>query len=486
MIYEMNTKKLALLCLILFSFASSFAKDGYTVKVKIADAPEQQLFLCHYFGKGGTVFKDDSLVLNKTGEGVFNTTEPIEGGIYILLMGDKSANMEMILLNGDNYSVEVTKADMLNTAKFSGKTENSLFYQYQNFLVEYGAAYKALETKLENCKTKRDSTLMYDKLNAKSEELTNYRKDLIKNNPKTFLAKLFLAVENPEVPKELPDLPDGSGKDSSFPSKYFQAHYWDNYDFQDDRLIYTPIYESKLNTYIEKWVIPVSDSVIKACDWILAKADGAPETFKYSLWYLSRWTETSKIMGMDEAFVHLVEAYYMKGKATWIDSAQLAKYIERAQKIAPNMIGQPAMDLRARKMDNNILPLSSINAPYTLLVFWEADCGHCKKELPKLDSLYKSDLKKYGVQYYALETSNEVDKWKETLEKLKLGDNWMQVYDPTRETNFRGFYDVYSTPTIYLLDKNKTIVGKRLDHSNILGLIEYLEKKKEKELKGVK
>ena len=60
---------------------------------------------------------------------------------------------------------------------------------------------------------------------------------------------------------------------------------------------------------------------------ILAKAKGKPETFKYSLWYLTRWAETSKIMGMDEVFVYLVEEYYLKGKATWLDAEQLSKYI---------------------------------------------------------------------------------------------------------------------------------------------------------------
>jgi len=81
-----------------------------------------------------------------------------------------------------------------------------------------------------------------------------------------------------------------------------------------------------------KLVVPVPDSVTKECDSLLRVTEGHDEMFKYTLWYLTRWTETSKIMGLDEAFVYLVENYYMRGKATWIDSAQLAKYIDRGQK----------------------------------------------------------------------------------------------------------------------------------------------------------
>ncbi len=469
-----------LLAILGFSFINASAKDGYTIKLKIEDAPEEKVLLCHYFGKAGKVFKDDSVSLNKAGVGMMKSSEKIQGGIYILLFEDRKANMEMILLNGDNFTLQTKKEDMSRYAKFSGKSENNIFYAYQDYLRTYGEGYRILENKLKNSKTKTDSTTIYNKLSDKQDELTAYRKGVVKKNKGTFMAKLFLAVENPVVPEELPMLPDGSGKDSTFPTRYFQQHYWDDYDFQDDRLIYTPIYDPKLETYMDKWVVPTPDSVKKQCDFLLTKAEGAPETFKYTLWRLSRWTETSKIMGMDEAFVHLVENYYMKGKATWLDSTQLAKYIDRAKKIAPNMIGQPAMDLRMRDMNNVVKPLSSVSAPYTMLIFWESDCGHCKKELPKLDSIYKSDLKQYGVKFFAVETSNEVDKWKKFVEEKKLGDGWQHVYDPTRETNFRAFYDVYSTPTIYLLDENKTIVGKRIDHTNVLGLIEFLEKKKKK------
>ena len=206
------------------------------------------------------------------------------------------------------------------------------------------------------------------------------------------------------------------------------------------------------------------------------------ETFKYTLWYLTRWSETSKVMGMDEVFVYLVENYYMKGKATWIDSAQLAKYEDRARKIAPNMIGQPAMDMRMLDTtNNNVIPLSSVKADYTIVIFWSPTCGHCQKEMPKFDSLYHAVLKKYNVKIYAVEAEDETEKWKTYIREHKLGEGWIHVHDPKRTTNFRAFYDVYSTPTLYLLDDKKIIRGKRIDHQNVVGLIEWLDKKKKRE-----
>jgi thiol-disulfide isomerase/thioredoxin len=464
----------ALFCLSL----SAIAKDGYQVKVRFTDARDSLVYLCHYFGKGTTVFKDDSVHLSSSGEATFKSDKKIVGGIYMLLFADKTASMELVLLNGDNFSLEVTKSNIYQTAKFTGKTENTDFYDYQRFLSGYGREYQKIETELITAKTKKDSTAVYDKLKTKGKELIAYRNHYSASHPNTFLRKLFDAVDEPEIPTELPTLPDGK-KDSTYPRIFYKSHYWDKYDFRDDRLIYTPIYERKLDDYMTKLVIPVPDSVEKEADMLLAKCKGMEETFKYTLWYLTRWAETSKVMGMDEAFVYLVENYYMKGMATWIDSAQLEKYVKRARDIAPNMIGQPAMNLLMQDTTGRVtVPLSSVKADYTLLIFWSPDCGHCKKEIPQFDSLYHAALKKYNVKIYAVDADLETDKWKAFIRDHNLGEGWIHVHDPKRVTNFRSFYDVYSTPTIYLLDDQKIIRGKRIDHTNLLGLVEWLDKKK--------
>ena len=147
------------------------------------------------------------------------------------------------------------------------------------------------------------------------------------------------------------------------------------------------------------------------------------------------------------------------------------------------MIGQPAMDMRmVDSTDQQVVPLSSVKAKYTILIFWSPTCGHCKTEMPKFDSLYRAVLKKYDVKIYAVEAEDEDAKWKDYIRDNNLQTGWIHVHDPKHVTNFRAFYDVYSTPTVYLLDENKIIRGKRIDHKNIVGLIEWLEKKKEREL----
>ena len=111
-----------------------------------------------------------------------------------------------------------------------------------------------------------------------------------------------------------------------------------------------------------------------------------------------------------------------------------------------------------------------------MLVFWTPSCGHCQKEIPLLDSVYNASLKAKGVKVYAVRTEDDPKQWQDFIAKNHLED-WINVYDPNHYSDYRSKYDVYSTPVIYLLDENKKILGKKLDHSNIMQVIEMQERK---------
>jgi thiol-disulfide isomerase/thioredoxin len=282
-------------------------------------------------------------------------------------------------------------------------------------------------------------------------------------------------LDVPQVPPGEHLLADGT-KDSLFAYNYYKDHYWDGFNFKDDRLMNTPIYDQKLEEYMNKVVFPVEDSVIKESDKLLAATKGQPELFKYSLWWLTRNAETSKIMGMDRVFVYLVENYFMKGDAYWLDNDALGKYYDRAAKISPNLIGRVGAEIKMIGTDDKEHSLSDIKSKYTVVVFWDPTCGHCQKEIPALDSLYNAELKQKGVTIYAVRTEGDEKLWIDFIAMNKLGD-WINVYDPEHKSNYRSMYDVYSTPVIYLLDEKKIIRGKRLDHTNIMDVINMLEKK---------
>lgn len=460
-----------------FGFAA-LAKDGYNITVKFTDLKlkDSMVYLAHYYGKPlPTIYKADSAIFDKNNVATFQSHAPQVGGIYIILLSDHSTYFEFLMNNGDEMSIVANSKELPTGLKFSGSPENERFVTYQTFLKGFGERQQKLKEEYKNAKTPKDSADVRVKGEAASKELQNYRTDYVAKYPGTLLANVFNALWIPTVPPG-PHY-DKNGKiDSAFSYKYFKQHFWDKFDFTDDRLVQTPLYEAKLDEYFNKLVLPYVDSIEREADTLLARTRGHKEIFKYTLWWITRNTENSKIMGMDAAFVYLVENYYMKGDAYWLSKDDLQKYVDRVQKIAPNVIGNPAPEIIMEDISGKKIPLSSVKAKYTVVVFWTPSCGHCQHEIPLLDSAYNASLKAKGVKVYAVRTEDDPKQWQDFIKKNHLED-WINVYDPNRYSDYRSKYDVYSTPVIYLLDENKIIIGKRIDHSNIGQVIEMHERK---------
>ncbi len=457
----------------------SFAGISYHIKLKIPDANDTMVYLLHYYGKGRpTIFKLDSARFDKSGNAEFKSSDPeFVGGIYIMLLSKRTADFEFLLNKGDDMSITANISKLPDGVKFKNSPENERFEEYIGFLKDYSAGQEQLKKDLEKAKTTADTTAVRNKSMAQAKKLTDYRRNYIKNNPGTLLAGIFGGMEVPEIPEGTHYLEDGVTKDSTFAYHYYKSHFWDGFSFQDDRMIYTPLYDQKLEEYFSKLVVPVPDSVEHEADMILHKAKGTKDVFHYSLWWLTRYAENSKIMGMDEVFVYLVENYYMKGDAFWLKSDELSKYLDRAQKIAPNVIGNIAPEVNLPNVfTQKEESLLNSKGKYTVVVFYSPSCGHCQHELPQLDSVYNAVLKAKGVRIFTVATEGEATAITDFLKKNKLED-WTNTWNPDHTSDYHSKYDVYSTPTIYLLDEKKIIRGKRLDHSNIVGLVEMLDKK---------
>jgi protein-disulfide isomerase len=113
----------------------------------------------------------------------------------------------------------------------------------------------------------------------------------------------------------------------------------------------------------------------------------------------------------------------------------------------------------------------NINAAFTLVAFWDPHCGHCKEQIPRIDSMYKSKWKALGLKVYSVYVYDDnVPDWKKFINEKELFD-WTHVYQTkaardleikNNQAGFRQLYDARVTPTIYLLDDKKRIIAKQL------------------------
>jgi hypothetical protein len=148
------------------------------------------------------------------------------------------------------------------------------------------------------------------------------------------MSKIIVTMSEPEIP-EPPRDDKRKYHRLLFPVPVFQIHFWDKVDFSDERLLRTPILQSKIKQYTSQLTPPLPDSIIASCDTIIEKSKANKEVFKYCVATLTNFYENSNIMGYDAVFVHLAEKYYLTDLAYWADSTLKAKISSVSGKSGP-------------------------------------------------------------------------------------------------------------------------------------------------------
>ena len=258
----------------------------------------------------------------------------------------------------------------------------------------------------------------------------------------------------------------------------------------DDRIIRTPFFIKKLERYYREVMPKDADSIAKDADYKLLLARSSPEMFKFLLNWLTDEYINPKYMGQDAFFVHLFEKYHSKGISNWLNEKQMEAISRRAYMLMANLLGEKAANLEFIDKDDKPSPLYDVAAEYTLVCFWDPNCGHCKEEIPRLDSIYQANWKGHNVKMYAVLTPDgkiiNKEAWVSFINTHHLTD-WTHVYQTKemeaadfkmQKPGFRQLYDVTLTPTLYLLDKDKRIIGKKLTWQQLNDLLEVKWKNK--------
>lgn len=472
-------KKINILILVFAFFSTSFfAKaGGYKISFTIPQIKDTTAYFGYYFAD--KKFAHDTVHFNNKGEGTISGKEALDGGIYMLIFPSmKNKYFEILISEDQTFSLSTDTTNFLKNMKVKGSNELIQFYDYQQQMIGFHERADKLNKEYQAANKNKDTekaAIIRKKLVGINDEVQDYWKKIAIENPTSLLSKLTKSMMEVKVPDDLKAPEYIANKDSALQViKYVWAkdHFFDNIDLADPRLLRTPIYYQKLNYFITKVVIQRPDSIIQEANKLIKLAEGNKETYRYMVAYMLGYYERSHIMGMDKVFVNIAENYYLNGKADWADSTFLAKIRERVIKIEPNLIGNKAPDLiRMTKQDSTgFVSLYQIEAKYIILVFWDPNCGHCKKAMPVIKDIYDT-YKKDGVKVFSVNTQVERKDWDKFILDKDLQD-FINVYDPYNFSNFRNFYDIYSTPVIYLLDKDNKIIAKRIDAEQLGELLE--------------
>ena len=466
-----------IITLFVFSFLFSFAawasgpEGGYRIEVQCQNYDGDTLKLGYYFGKS-QYLKDTALV--NQGKFVFEGDEPLEPGVYLLVIPpDNKFVHVLVTADQQRFSLTVDLNDIVKSAKFKGSSENEIYYDYLRKLEERRP--RAEELKKLMIEDSLQAGTYKAELAVIDEEVAKIQAEEIKKYPKTITSMLIRANQEIDVPP-YEDLEESDRKQKQY--EYFRAHYFDQFDLNDPRAMRSGVIHQKIDFYLQKLTYQVPDSQIVAMDYLLSKMDKNPEAFQYYLVHFLNESARSKRMGMDAAYVHLVDQYYAKGLATWMEKEQLDKLIAQAETLRPILIGKIAPDLPFFKENGETITIHSIKAEYTVLFFWDPECGHCKKSIPFIIDFYNA-YKDKGVELLAIctKTGSDISSCWSTIKERGM-DIWVNASDQYLKNRYKVIYDVKTTPQIFVLDKDKKILVKKIAGEDLATVMEEIIKVK--------
>ena len=475
--------------------ASSLAQ-GYEIKIKVPAFKDSTILFGHHFANDKLFYPDDTVRLDKKGFGIFKKNKILPGGMYWIYLPNKKY-FDILLSDNQVFTIEVADtSDMMKGIKFINSNENKLFFDYRIMINDKGDIANKLVEKKKNSTSPQQKDSLTKAIDKLHQEVIGFIQKIKTDNPKLFLTALLTSFEDVQVPDSPKDA-KGIITDSTFQYRYYRSHYFDNFNLTDPRMLRTIFYEQKVKNYMDKVIPQIPDTISKEVDQLIEKVRGNEELFRFMLVTLFNQYATSQIMGQDAVLVHVAEKWYLP-YATWSDKKYTDNLKKEIAKTKPNLINSISPDLKlvevptdhfmVAKNDTalksnpyvgNNITLHSIKAKFLVVVFWEADCGHCKKIIPELYTLYQQKLKDKGVQILAIHMISSVEgkrKWIDFVNEHSTYD-WINAWSPYNY-DYKDLYNVYTTPQIYLLDENKKIIAKRIGPEQVEDIIKFEEGRK--------
>ena len=496
-----TTTLAVLFSLVLAATAQAQDAPKREIEATITGAGKDTIYLANYYAS--KLYYADTAIADAKGKAVFHSPKGYKAGLYaIVVPGPK---FFQVVVNEPVIKLVTDTADLLKHLEVKLSKENQVFLDYIRYLDDRKKESDLLRTQLDKAQDPIGRNGIKAQMEGLDKAVKTYQHDLVANNPGTLVAafvKMGMAVE-------LPEIRTADGRlDSAAQYYQYRAHYWDNVDLKDERIVRLPIFATMFDEYIGRTVPQVPDTINALADALIARTDGKNEVFKYMVNTITHKYETSDIMGMDAVFVHMALTYFCPkgatpGRVDWMPEDKLEKLCERAHKQAPLVLGKKAPYLcLTDTTEQKWINFYDLPQEYVAILFWDPHCGHCKKELPEWARVYKEKMKALDIEVYCVAKavdSTLMKDWKAFIRDNQL--DWVNVgltetvfkeakkdprkYIPKLTTieslNYAETYDVYTTPKVFLVDGERKFRGKQLSPEQVMDLVTKLKERKAKE-----
>ena len=447
--------------LLLFLLFPALVHAQYQIKIKATNTADS----IAYFR--GTVFDDKNYIPKDTiklykGNYTVAAKKPIIGGIYFLYFPKSKQKVFFVLENLDSIKIEIRGTNYLDSTKFSNKA-NQQFIEYQlleNKLSNYDTMYAAELAKGKKFNLAQKAAFFQ----PKTSQLISYRTTLLKNLKQ--VNALFLHLNTLNI------------LDSSVPSRknYIgRNELIKRIDFKNPKLLFTPNIKNVLNEYYSYYPLQ-ADSLNKGLDTVMNKVDGKSNMSMYITDYFIKLLHNREIVNNTEAYTYYLEKYILNQKYKISDIKQLGQLKSELANLKSLQLQDTCVNMILKDTAGQLQNLQEFASQnkFTLIIFYDPTCEHCKVELPKMDSTINLLENTYNIKVGRYAVCNEpnlpVSVWKDFIIKYNLSKNYINV-NLGNNMDLRKSYDAFTNPIFYLVNNKGILLGKKLSPQTVRNLI---------------
>lgn len=458
---------IALSYLVSIGLYSQSDENKFRMEIEMHGYENDTVYFVNYYQ--GNNYKLDSCVLSPKGKGCFELeAAKVPGGQYMLYV-KPDFQIEMLIDEGQT-DLNVKIAKDLSRSTVVGSPDTQGYWYYLNELKKIDSKRDALNTKLEIVKNKSKQIKIQSEIDDLGEEIDKLTLKVVEENKGSFLSVYLKGT----IPIELPE----SFKDSQVANEdiraYVREHYLDNLDMADPRLQRTNYFYTLIDNYISNWVKPDWIAIPEAYSQLVAKSQSNQKAFEQLLSAFLTISLNSSVMGMENVWARLAEDYIF-GKEINMPEKDIQQLEIKYDQIKLNRIGMTAPDLKMKTITGDNLNLSDIEAEYIILEFYNTTCGFCREDLTYLAKEFYPRYKDKGLKVVAFNLGDAGTTWSKFIEDCGM-DEFYNCIDPNLKSEYWLKYNTTRVPMNYILDKNKKIIGKSINKSNLEKLFEIITK----------
>lgn len=380
--------------------------------------------------------------VNEDGSFIIQLDSTVTQGMYRLVYAIPQEDYNFDIIYNGKEDVELT-FNSETGAKFLTSLENKLLASYTNSMSmvthSIGKFFSEQST---------DTLALAKIFETQIDTQKNYEEAA-----KDHIVLEFIKANKPYTPEGFEDVKTYVNN--------LKDHYFDYVDFTNETLQSSNFLEERVLNYVFGMTIDSDDEIVNYktnIDVVNKAMNEAPNGVKRILW-VSLWQQMVDLNF--ETVANYISEEYLMDIAVAMNDQELLNALIRYENVS---IGKTAPDFFfeiGEGAKNELKKLSELNdAEHYVLVFWNSTCAHCLDEIPLLQTYLKGESKN-KVQVIAIALEEEPNPWKDLITNYP---EFIHVYGEGKWENPIGNeYSVTATPTYFILDKHKKIIGKPED-----------------------